>query len=141
MIIPLDASGLNFRAGPGLGWAASAFYSVRQLKTAFRAGLGSKKIFSRPSRSMPTPSGKVCGWDWRGPGSKCSGIFPTSRTGSFGSGRLRENFLPTQHTWLCFWGGPGKFALGRSRFFGRLVLHGRCWTLNRLHRHGLRDLG
>jgi hypothetical protein len=54
MIIPLDASALNFRAGPGLGRAARAFYNVKQLKTAFRAGLGPKKI-SRASRSLPTP--------------------------------------------------------------------------------------
>jgi hypothetical protein len=51
MTIPLDASGLNFRAG--LGRAARVFYSVKQLKTAFRAGLGPKKI-SRASRSLPT---------------------------------------------------------------------------------------
>jgi hypothetical protein len=42
------------RAGPGLGRTARAFYSVKQLKTAFRAGLGPKKI-SRASRSLPTP--------------------------------------------------------------------------------------
>jgi hypothetical protein len=42
------------RAGPGLGRAARVFYSVKQLKTAFRAGLGQKKI-SRASRSLPTP--------------------------------------------------------------------------------------
>jgi hypothetical protein len=30
-------------------------------------------------------------------------------------------------------------APGRCRFFGWLVLHGRCWTSNRLCRHGLRD--
>jgi hypothetical protein len=46
MTIPLDAAGLNFRAGPGLGRAARAFYSVKQLKTAFRVGLGQKN-FSR----------------------------------------------------------------------------------------------
>jgi hypothetical protein len=40
MTIPLDASGLNFRVGPGLGRAARAFYSVKQLKTVFRTGLG-----------------------------------------------------------------------------------------------------
>jgi hypothetical protein len=46
MTIPLDASGLNFQAGPGLGRAGRAFYSVKQLKTAFHAGLGPKKIFT-----------------------------------------------------------------------------------------------
>jgi hypothetical protein len=46
MTIPLGASGLNFRVGPGLGWVARAFYSVKQLKTTFRAGLGSKKNFA-----------------------------------------------------------------------------------------------
>jgi hypothetical protein len=30
-------------------------------------------------------------------------------------------------------------APGRCRFFGWLVLHGRCWTSNRLRRHGMRD--
>jgi hypothetical protein len=44
MTIPLGASGLNFRAGLGLGRAARAFYSVKQLKTAFRVGLGQKKF-------------------------------------------------------------------------------------------------
>jgi hypothetical protein len=28
---------------------------------------------------------------------------------------------------------------GRCRFFGWLVLHGRCWASNRLCRHGIRD--
>jgi hypothetical protein len=46
MTIPPGASGLNFRAGLGLGRAARAFYSVKQLKTAFRAGLGPKKFFA-----------------------------------------------------------------------------------------------
>jgi hypothetical protein len=41
------------RAGPGLGRAARAFYSVKQLKTAFRVGLG-PKFFLRASRSLPT---------------------------------------------------------------------------------------
>jgi hypothetical protein len=41
------------RAGPELGWAARAFYSVKQLNTAFRVKLGRKKI-SRASRSLPT---------------------------------------------------------------------------------------
>jgi hypothetical protein len=44
MTIPLGVSGLNFRAG--LGWAARAFYSVKQLKTTFRARLGPKKNFA-----------------------------------------------------------------------------------------------
>jgi hypothetical protein len=30
-------------------------------------------------------------------------------------------------------------AVGRCRFFGWLVLHSHCWTLNRLCHHGLRD--
>jgi hypothetical protein len=30
-------------------------------------------------------------------------------------------------------------APGRCRFFGWLVLHGRCWTSHRLRRHGLQD--
>jgi hypothetical protein len=55
MTIPLDASDLNFRAGPGLGRAARTFYSVKQLKTAFRAGLGPKRIL-RASKSLPTPT-------------------------------------------------------------------------------------
>jgi hypothetical protein len=42
------------RAGPGLGRAACAFYSVKQLKIAFWAGLGPKK-FSQASRFLPTP--------------------------------------------------------------------------------------
>jgi hypothetical protein len=46
MTIPLDISGLNFRAGPGLGRDARTFYSVKQLNTAFRAGLGPKKNFA-----------------------------------------------------------------------------------------------
>jgi hypothetical protein len=44
MTIPLDASGLNFRAGLRLGRAARVFYSVKQLKIAFWAGLGPKKF-------------------------------------------------------------------------------------------------
>jgi hypothetical protein len=53
MTIPLDVSGLNFQAG--LGRAARTFYSVKQLKTTFWAGLGPKK-FLRASRSLPTPA-------------------------------------------------------------------------------------
>jgi hypothetical protein len=34
------------RGGPELGRAARAFYSVKQLKTAFRARLGPKKFFA-----------------------------------------------------------------------------------------------
>jgi hypothetical protein len=67
MTIPLDASGLNFRAGPGFGRAARAFYSVKQLKTAFRAGLG-PKIFRGLQDLCPRPSSKVRGRAWRGPG-------------------------------------------------------------------------
>jgi hypothetical protein len=59
MPIPWDVSGLNFRAmlgrGPELGRAARAFYSVKELKTSFRAGLAPKKN-SRVSRSVPTPA-------------------------------------------------------------------------------------
>jgi hypothetical protein len=72
MPIPLDPSGLNFlgraRAGPGLGRAVRAFYSVKQLKTAFRAGLGPKKIagfkistHARPVRFVGGPgAGRAC---------------------------------------------------------------------------------
>jgi hypothetical protein len=72
------------RAGPGLGRAARAFYSVKQLKTTFRAGLGPKKIFAGfkisahacPLRFAGGPGagpGRACG-----PGSKCSGIAMSS---------------------------------------------------------------
>jgi hypothetical protein len=40
MPVPLDVSGLSFRAGPGLGLAARVFYSAKQLKTTFRTGPG-----------------------------------------------------------------------------------------------------
>jgi hypothetical protein len=55
MIIPLDVSGLNFRAGPELGRAARVFYSVKQLKTSFRVGLGKKKFagFKISARARP----------------------------------------------------------------------------------------
>jgi hypothetical protein len=55
MTIPLYASGLNFWAGPGLGRAARAFYSVKQLKTAFRVGLGQKNFagFKISARAHP----------------------------------------------------------------------------------------
>jgi hypothetical protein len=67
MAIPLDASGLNFRVGPGLGRAARIFYSVKQLKTAFRAGLGPKKIFagfkiSAHARLVRFVGGPGAGW-------------------------------------------------------------------------------
>jgi hypothetical protein len=65
MTIPLDASGLNFRAGPGHGRAARAFYSVKQLKTAFQVGLGPKK-FHGLQDLCPHPSSKVRG----GPGQR-----------------------------------------------------------------------
>jgi hypothetical protein len=81
MIIPLDASALNFRAGPGLGRAARAFYNVKQLKTAFRA----KKNFTgfkisthaRPVRFAGGPGAgraRARPAGWVGPGSKCSVI-------------------------------------------------------------------
>jgi hypothetical protein len=84
MTIPLDPSGLNFRAGLepglGLGGVARAFYSVKQLKTAFGPGSGQKN-FCRLQDLCPHPSSKVRGWAWRGPGlgwvrpgSKCSSI-------------------------------------------------------------------
>jgi hypothetical protein len=67
MTILLDVSGLNFQTGPELGRAARAFYSVKQLKTAFRAGLGTKKI--RGLQDLcPRPASKVRGRAWRGPG-------------------------------------------------------------------------
>jgi hypothetical protein len=64
------------RAGPGLGRAARVFYSVKQIKTTFRAGHGPKKFagfkisaHARPVRFVGGPgAGRV------GPGSKCSGI-------------------------------------------------------------------
>jgi hypothetical protein len=67
MPILLDASGLNFRVGLGLGRAARAFYSVKQLKTTFRAGLGQKKNFAgfkisahgRPVRFVGGPAGRA----------------------------------------------------------------------------------
>jgi hypothetical protein len=62
MTIPLDVSGLNFRAGlgpgPGLGRAARVFYSVKQLKMTFVVGLG-PKIFLRALRSLPTVRGRA----------------------------------------------------------------------------------
>jgi hypothetical protein len=79
MTIPLDVSGLNFRAGLGLGQATRVFYSVKQLKTTFRVGLGPKK-FRGLQDLCPRKSSKVRGRAWRGtgqragPDSKCSGI-------------------------------------------------------------------
>jgi hypothetical protein len=63
MTILLGVSGLNFQAGTGLGRAARAFYRVKQLKTAFRAGLGPKNFFAgfkisahgRPARFVAGP--------------------------------------------------------------------------------------
>jgi hypothetical protein len=53
---------------PARAWAGRrAFYSVKQLKTAFRAGLGPKK-FRGLQDLRPRPSSKVRGWAWRGPG-------------------------------------------------------------------------
>jgi hypothetical protein len=68
MTIPLDASGLNFCVGPGLGRATRVFYSVKQLKTTFRAGLGPQKIFRELQDLCPRPSSKVRGRAWHGPG-------------------------------------------------------------------------
>jgi hypothetical protein len=44
----------------------------------------------------------------------------------------RTHLAGTDHIWKIQ-------ALGRCRFFGWLVLHGHCWTSNRLRQHGLRD--
>jgi hypothetical protein len=81
MTIPLDASGLNFQAGlgpgPGLGGPPTHFFSVKQLKTAFRVGLRPKTFFadfkiSAHARSVRFVGGPSAGRV--GPGSKCSGI-------------------------------------------------------------------
>jgi hypothetical protein len=66
MTIPLDASGLNFRARPGLGRAARTFYSVKQLKQHFGPGSG-QKIFRELQDLCPRPSSKVRGRARRGP--------------------------------------------------------------------------
>jgi hypothetical protein len=67
MTIPLGASGLNFRAG--LGQAARAFYSVKQLKTAFRVGLEPKK--NRELQDLcPRLSSKVRARARLGPGQR-----------------------------------------------------------------------
>jgi hypothetical protein len=42
MTVPWDVSELSFQAGPELGRAAREFYSVKQLKTTFQAGLEPK---------------------------------------------------------------------------------------------------
>jgi hypothetical protein len=56
------------RPGLGLGRAARTLYSVKQLKTTFRVGLGPQKI-SRALRSLcPRPSSKVRGRAGLGPG-------------------------------------------------------------------------
>jgi hypothetical protein len=82
MTIPLDVSGLDFRAG--LGRAARAFYSVKQLKTAFRAGLGSKNNFAGFKISAHArPVGSWAGLAQVGSGSKCSGICLTSNDTDF----------------------------------------------------------
>jgi hypothetical protein len=65
LTIPLDAPDLNFRAG--LGRVARTFYSVKQLKTAFRAGLGQKK-FRGIQDLCPRPPSKVRGRAWCRPG-------------------------------------------------------------------------
>jgi hypothetical protein len=70
MTIPLDASGLNFRAGPGLGRAARTFYSVKELKTAFRARLGPKQNFAGFKISAHARPIKFVG----GPGSGRAGL-------------------------------------------------------------------
>jgi hypothetical protein len=49
--------GPNFRAG--LGRAARVFYSVKLLKTAFRAGLGPKNFFPADALLSPTVPGVV----------------------------------------------------------------------------------
>jgi hypothetical protein len=67
MTIPLDVSGLNFRAGPGLGRVTCVFYSVKQLKTTFPIGLGPKK-FRGLQDLCPRPSGKIRGRAGPGPG-------------------------------------------------------------------------
>jgi hypothetical protein len=45
---------------------------------------------------------------------------------------LGENYRGAARVWKIR-------APVRCRFFGWLVLHGHCWTSNRLCRHGLRD--
>jgi hypothetical protein len=45
----------------------------------------------------------------------------------------RSSLLGASHLWKTQ-------APGRVRFFGWLVLHGRCWTSDRLRRHGLSDI-
>jgi hypothetical protein len=79
------------RAGPGLGRAARAFYSVKQLKTTFRTGLGSKKTagFKISTHTRPVKSVGGSDADRTGPDSKCSGIVATvAGSGSRGAGGL-----------------------------------------------------
>jgi hypothetical protein len=71
------------RAGPGLGRAAPVFYSVKQLKTAFRAGLGPKKNFAGfkiSAHALPVKFVGGPGADRAGPDSKCSGIEGSGTT-------------------------------------------------------------
>jgi hypothetical protein len=77
MTIPLHASGLNFRARLGLGRVARPFYSVKQLKTTFRAGLGPKKVFAGFKTSAHARPVSFVGGSGAGrveTGSKCSSI-------------------------------------------------------------------
>jgi hypothetical protein len=60
MTITLDASGLNFWAGLGLGRAARVFYGVKQLKQHFGRASGKKKI-RRLQDLCPRPFCKVRG--------------------------------------------------------------------------------
>jgi hypothetical protein len=56
------------RVGPGLGRDAHALYSVKQLKTAFRAGLGPKLFFAGFNISAHARPVRFVGGPWRGPG-------------------------------------------------------------------------
>jgi hypothetical protein len=100
--IPLDASGLNFRAEPGLGRGARAFYSVKQLKTAFQVGLGPKFFLRGLQDLCPRPPSNVRGRAWRGPASKCSSIR-RRREGAAGD-------------WLGFGGERGRGRVGGIRW-------------------------
>jgi hypothetical protein len=79
---PTGRVGLQFsgraQAEPGLGRATRVFYSVKQLRTTFRVGLGQKK-FREIQDLYPHPSSKIRGGPGSGrasgPGSKCSGII------------------------------------------------------------------
>jgi hypothetical protein len=83
MTIPLDASGLNFRVGLGFGRAARVFYSVKQLKTAFRVGLGPKFFFAGFNISAHARSVRFVG----GPG---AGRTRAGRAGRAGPGRAQN---------------------------------------------------